>query len=161
MVLLQELQCFLNSLVWCSFAQSWCSSHCKMLKDRQYYYYFVTQFSVINKVLNYLACIINSSLTSVTGLIPFTWRGLFTQRWCSSPTKTLRGRQYSFIQLTAFTMLIKLLHPLASNINDSLTRELQSSFHSLLWGDLAKSFVSHPWKHWKEGSIPLNSELNS
>jgi hypothetical protein len=34
---------------------------------------------------------------------------------------TLRGTQNSFIQLTEFTILNKLLDPLASNINDSLT----------------------------------------
>jgi hypothetical protein len=36
--------------------------------------------------------------------------------------KTLRGRLYSFKQLTQFTMLNKVLDSLASNINDSLTR---------------------------------------
>jgi hypothetical protein len=36
--------------------------------------------------------------------------------------KTLRGRQYSFKQLTQFTMLNRELDPLASNIKDSLTR---------------------------------------
>jgi hypothetical protein len=36
--------------------------------------------------------------------------------------KILAGRQYSFKQLTEFTMLKRLLDPLASNISDSLTR---------------------------------------
>jgi hypothetical protein len=34
--------------------------------------------------------------------------------------KTLRGRQYSFTQLTQFTMLFKVVDPFLSNINDSL-----------------------------------------
>jgi hypothetical protein len=36
--------------------------------------------------------------------------------------KTLTGRQYSFKQLTQITVLNKMLDPLASNINDSLSR---------------------------------------
>jgi hypothetical protein len=35
---------------------------------------------------------------------------------------TLSVRQYSIKKLTQFTMLNKVLDPLASNINDSLTR---------------------------------------
>jgi hypothetical protein len=36
--------------------------------------------------------------------------------------KTLKNIQYSFKQLTQFTVLNKVLDPLASNINDSLTQ---------------------------------------
>jgi hypothetical protein len=35
--------------------------------------------------------------------------------------KTLRGTQYSFTQLTQFTMLNKVVDPFLSNINDSLS----------------------------------------
>jgi hypothetical protein len=44
------------------------------------------------------------------------------EMFCSSPMKTLRGRQYSFTQLTQFTMLNKLVAPFLSNMYDSLTR---------------------------------------
>jgi dTDP-4-dehydrorhamnose 3,5-epimerase-like enzyme len=55
-------------------------------------------------------------------LFHFLVWGDFAQRWCSSPMKTLRGRHYSLKQHTQFTILNKVLDPLTSNINDSLTR---------------------------------------
>jgi hypothetical protein len=50
----------------------------------------------------------------------------FAQKWYSSPMKTLRGRKYSFKEQTQFTIENKVLDPLVSNINDSLT---QASLH--------------------------------
>jgi hypothetical protein len=46
--------------------------------------------------------------------------GYLAQSWCSSPIKTLRGRQYSLKQLTQFQLQNKVLAPPASNIFDSL-----------------------------------------
>jgi hypothetical protein len=57
-------------------------------------------------------------------LVPFTERNDFAQRWCSSPMKTLRGRHNSLKQQTQFKILNKMLGPLASNINDSLTQAI-------------------------------------
>jgi hypothetical protein len=104
------------------FGKVWCSPLYKMLTDRQYSYYILTPFSVITSVLNSLACINHCFLTRETGLLPFTWRGFFAQRWGSSSRKSLRHRHYSFIHPTQFMMQIEVLDPLTSNIKDSITR---------------------------------------
>jgi hypothetical protein len=86
--------------------------------------------------------------------------GIFEQRWCFSLLKTLRGRQYSLIQQTQFTMQSKMLDPLPSNMKDFLRRSTVF-LHSLEMGIMYKVEVLHPWKRWEVGSIPLNSKLNS
>jgi hypothetical protein len=87
-------------------------------------------------------------------------RGCFEQSWFSSLMKTWRGRQYSFKEQTEFTMLNKLMDPLASNINDSLTRATVL-LPSIWMGWFCKKEMVHPWKHWKVCSIHLNRKLNS
>jgi hypothetical protein len=51
--------------------------------------------------------------------------------------KTQRVRQYSLEQVTQFTMLNRVLDPLASHINDCLTRATVS-LHSLERGSFAQ-----------------------
>jgi hypothetical protein len=46
---------------------------------------------------------------------------VFSQSWCSSTRKTLRGQQYSLKQQTQYKLQKKVLAPLASNIIVSLT----------------------------------------
>jgi hypothetical protein len=94
----------------------------KTLNGRQYSFKEVTQFSLQKKVLDPPAPNIHLSLTREAVLVPFTERSYFAQRWCSSPMKTLRGRQYSFKQQIQFTILNKMLDPLGSNINDSISQ---------------------------------------
>jgi hypothetical protein len=48
--------------------------------------------------------------------------GPFSTKVMDLMLKTLRGRQYSLIQQTQFTMLSKLIDPLSSNMKDSLRR---------------------------------------
>jgi hypothetical protein len=57
--------------------------------------------------------------------------------------KTIRVRQYSLIQLTQSKIFNKVLDPLASSINDSLTRA-KVFLHSLERGILHKIDVPHP-----------------
>jgi hypothetical protein len=122
MILLQEIQCFFHSPIWGNFEQRLCSRPMKTLRGRQYYFKKLPQFTVLNTVLDPLASNTSDSLRRDSVLLHSLQRGCFTQSWCSSPMKMLRGRQYSFNQKTQFTRLNKLLDPLASNINDSLTR---------------------------------------
>jgi hypothetical protein len=92
-----------------------------------------------------LAWNINASLTRAAVLLPFTWMGWFTTRWCSWSRKTLRGMQYSFKEQTEFTILTKLLDPLVSNIKDPLTN-LQFFSHLLVCGNFPQSWCSSPMK---------------
>jgi hypothetical protein len=72
-------------------------------------------------------------------------RGHFAKSWCSSLMKTLRVKQYSFEQLRQYTMLKKVLDPLASNINDFL-RRATVFLHSLERGYFAQSWCSPQMK---------------
>jgi hypothetical protein len=103
---------------------------------------------MLNKVQDPLACKINPSLTKAAMLLPFTWIGWLTQRWCWSSRKTLRGIQYSFKEQTEFTILTMLLDPLVSNMKDSLTNR-QFFCHLLVCSDFAQSFCSSPMKTLK------------
>jgi hypothetical protein len=110
----------------------------KTLRVRQYSLKQQTQFTVLNKVLDPLASNINDSLPRATVLLPFTWMGGYSQKLMFSPMKTLRGGQYSFQKLSQYTMLNKVLDPLASNIND-LLRKGTVFLHSLQRGYFAQS----------------------
>jgi hypothetical protein len=62
----------LHSLERGYFAQSWCSSPTKMLRDRQYSLKQQTHFKMFNNVLDHLISTINDSLTQATLPFPFT-----------------------------------------------------------------------------------------
>jgi hypothetical protein len=135
---LTRVQCFFHSLDCYDLEQRWCFSPMKILRSRQYFFKKLTQFTVLNKVLDPLASNINDSLPRATVLLPFTWMGGYSKKVMFSPMKTLRGRQYSFQKLTQYTMLNKVLDPLASNIND-LLRKGTVFLHSLQRGYFAQS----------------------
>jgi hypothetical protein len=59
--------------------------------------------------------------------------------------ETLRGRQYSFEQLTQLTVLNKVLDPLASSIND-LLRRATVFLHAVERGSSAQSLGFSPMK---------------
>jgi hypothetical protein len=48
--------------------------------------------------------------------------GRFSNKVMLLIQETLRGKQYSFIEQTEFTILTMLLDPLVSNIEDALTK---------------------------------------
>jgi hypothetical protein len=121
-ILLQELQFFSHSLVYGDFAQRWGSSPMETLRGREYTIKQHTQFMMLNMLLSHLASNIYDFLRRATVFLHSLERGCFAQSWCSSPMKTLTGRQCSFQMLTQFTMLNKVQDPLAFNINASLTR---------------------------------------
>jgi hypothetical protein len=62
---------------WGYFAQRWCSLPMKTLRGRQYSFKMLTQFILLNNVLDPLACYINDSLPRGTVLLSFTWERLF------------------------------------------------------------------------------------
>jgi hypothetical protein len=96
-------------------------------------------FTMTSKVLNHLASNIYHFLRSSTVFLHSLERGYFAENWCSSPMKTLRGRQNSFQKITQFTMLSKLPDPLASNINDCLTQatlSLACTCEGRLWTEM-------------------------
>jgi hypothetical protein len=103
---------------------------------------------MLNKVQDPLTCTINPSLTRAAMLLPSTWIGWLTQRWCCSSRKTLRGVQYSFQEQTEFTIQTMLLDLLVSIKKDSLTY-LQFFSHLLVCGDFAQSFCSSHMKTLK------------
>jgi hypothetical protein len=122
MILLNKLHCIFHSLVWDDFEQRWCSSFMTTMRGRHYSLKQQTQFTMTNKVIDPLAYNINDFLRRATVFLHLLERGFFAQNWCSSLMKMVRGRQYTFQKLTQFTMLNKMLDPLYSNIDDSLTR---------------------------------------
>jgi hypothetical protein len=77
---LKHTQCSFDSLESSYFAQIWCSSHFKTLRDMQYSCYIVTEFSLLYKVLNSLTCNSNGSFTRDKVLLPFTWKGYLAER---------------------------------------------------------------------------------
>jgi hypothetical protein len=122
MILFQQLQCSFDSLEWGDFAKRWWSSPMITLRGRQNSFKQLTEFTMLNTLLDPLASNINDSLTRPTVLLPFTWMGRFSKKVMFSPMRTLRGRHYSIKQQSQFTMLKKVLNTLVSIINDSLTR---------------------------------------
>jgi hypothetical protein len=122
MILLYKLHSIFHSLVWAHFEQRCCSSLMKTVRVRHYFLKQQTQFTMLNKVLDPPASNNNDFLRRATVFLHSLERDYFAQSWCSSPMKMLRGSQYSFQKLTQFTMINKVLHPLACNINDSLAR---------------------------------------
>jgi hypothetical protein len=117
----------------------------KTLTVRQHSFQNLTQFSMLNKVQEPLACNINASLTRAAVLLPLLESGDSAQRWYCWPRKTLRARQYPFKDQTEFTILTMLLDPLLSNMKDSLTN-LQFLCHLLVWADFVKSWYSSKMK---------------
>jgi hypothetical protein len=87
-------------------------------ESMQYSFKQETEFTVLNKVLDPLPSNLNDSLTQAILHLPFTCMGWLGTKVIFWPKKTLRGRHYSYHQLTQYTMLNKVLVPLASNIND-------------------------------------------
>jgi hypothetical protein len=113
----------------------------------------LTQFTVLNKVLDPVSSNINDSLTRATVFVPFTWMGWFFKMVMFLTHETLRGRQYSFKELIEFTMLNKLLYSLASTINDSPTRSSVLLPFTCM-GQFWTKWCYCPWKHWEVDSIP-------
>jgi hypothetical protein len=113
---------FLHSHRRAYLAQSWCSSPMKKLRVRQYSLRQQTQSQLQNKVLAALPSNIIDSLRSTTMFLHSLERGYSAQSWCFSPMEKLRGRQYFFTQHTRIKPQNKALAPLASNMNDSLTK---------------------------------------
>jgi hypothetical protein len=105
-----------------NFEQKFCSSIMKTLRSKHYSLKQQIQFTMANKVLDPLASKINDFLKRTTVFLHSLERFYYAQSWCSSLLKMMTGWQHSFQMLTQFTMLNKVQDPLASNINDSLTR---------------------------------------
>jgi hypothetical protein len=93
-------------------------------------------------------------------------RANLAQRWCSSPRKKLRVRQYSLRQQTQFQLQKNMLAPLASNIIDSLTQAtLQLQFS--LWGhceqrwcfSLLKTLTARHYSLTQETQFTMQSKL--
>jgi hypothetical protein len=84
----------------------------------------------------------------------------FAQRCCSSPMKTLRGRQHSFKMLTCFTLLNNVQDPLPCYINHSLPRGTV-----LLWFTWERRFCTnimcHTWESWEFGTLLPKNLVNS
>jgi hypothetical protein len=139
------MPCWFHSLERGDFAQRWYPSPMKTLTGRQYSLKQLTQFKMLNKVLDPIDSNINDFLTRATVFLRLLQRRYFAQSWCSSPMKMLRDSQYSFNQLTQFKMLNKVLDPLDSNINDFLTRATVF-LHSLQRGYFAQRWCSSPLK---------------
>jgi hypothetical protein len=140
-------------------AQSWCSSPMKKLRGRQYSFTQQTQIKPQNKGLGPLASIMNHSLTEATLQLPFSCMVPFSSKVVFLILKSLRGRHYSLIQQTQFTMLSKLLDLLPSNMKDFIRTRLP--LHSLERANLLKVVVPDPWKSWEIGSMPWDSKLKS
>jgi hypothetical protein len=68
-----------------NFAQSWISSPMKSQRGRQYSFQKLTQFTMLNMVLDPLPSTINDCLTCATLLLPFNWTGWFCKSWWPSP----------------------------------------------------------------------------
>jgi hypothetical protein len=100
---------------------------------------------MLSKGLDPLASNSNDSLARSAVLLWFTWKVDFARSWCSSPMKTLRGKQYSFKELNELTRLNNLLDRLASNIHDSLTRATVLLPFTCK-GDLEQRWCSWPLK---------------
>jgi hypothetical protein len=120
-ILLEELQCLFHSLEWDHFSKRWCFTPMKTMTGRQYSFKQVSQFTMLNNMLDPLPSNMKHFLRSTTIFLHSLERGSLAQSWCSSPRKKLRARQYSFKQQTQFQLQNKVLAPLASNMNDSLT----------------------------------------
>jgi hypothetical protein len=69
---LTNLQFFCHLLVCGEFARSLCFSPMKTLKATQHSFQKLTEFTMLNKVQDPLACKINPSLTRAAVLHPFT-----------------------------------------------------------------------------------------
>jgi hypothetical protein len=79
-ICLQEIEYFFHSLERVYLAQRWYSSHFKTLRERQYSFKKLTQFKVLNKVLDPLSCNVRGSLTSHTVFLPIIERGNFAPK---------------------------------------------------------------------------------
>jgi hypothetical protein len=124
-------------------------------------FHFQAFLSNANSILTGKRCARTSSckpwhlLTRDRMCLPFTWKGLFAQRWQSSYFKTLRDRQYSFWELTQFKLLNKVLDPLSCNVC-ALLQDIQQCFPSLKGVITHQNDVPHTSKPWETGGMPLN-----
>jgi hypothetical protein len=83
----------------------------------------LTQFTMLNKVLDPLASNINDSLKRTTVILPFISKGLFGTKLMFLTHENAERWVIFFNQLTQFTMLNNVLDSVACNFNGSLTRE--------------------------------------
>jgi hypothetical protein len=113
---LTNLQFFYHLLLCGDFAQSWRSSTMKTLTVAPSSFQKLTQFTVLNKLQEALACNINASLTWAAVLLPFTWTGRFSRKLMLLIQENGESYAYSCEEQTKFTILTKLLEPLVSNI---------------------------------------------
>jgi hypothetical protein len=92
----------------------------KTVRCRQYSFKQLGQFTVLYKLLDPALETLMTPLQELPGISLSLVRDSL-EMLCSSPMKTLRGKQHSFTQLTQFTMLKKVAAPFVSHMNDSLT----------------------------------------
>jgi hypothetical protein len=122
------------------FSQRWCSLPMKTLRGRQYSFKMLTQFKLLNKVLDPLACYINGSLPRGTDLLSFTWERLFFRKIMLLSVEEPE-RLSLFLTLA---LLNNMPEPLASNNNNCQLcflhsiQDMQCFFHSIQWGCLHK-----------------------
>jgi hypothetical protein len=102
---LKKLQFFSHSLVWGDFAQRWCSLPIETRSAKEYTIKQHTQCTMLTMLLRHLASNIYDFLIRAIVFLHSFERGCYAQSWCSSPMKTLTGRQRSFQMLTQLTML--------------------------------------------------------
>jgi hypothetical protein len=107
---------------WGHCEQRWYFSLLKKLTGGQYSLIQQTQVTMQSKLLDPAPSNMNDFLRSTTMFLHSLERGYSAQSWCFSPMEKLRGRQYFFTQHTRIKPQNKALAPLASNMNDSLTK---------------------------------------
>jgi hypothetical protein len=144
-VLLDEKQYFLPSLEWGYFAQSWYSLPMKTLRGRQYSFKMLTQFSLLNNVLDPLACYINGSVQEVQCFFHSLEKDCFAQRYVINTweawefgTLSLKSLVNSHCLTACQTLLLLTLMV--------LFQEMQCFLHSIQWGYFAQRWWSSPMK---------------
>jgi hypothetical protein len=131
----------------------------KTLRGRQYSFTQQTQIKLQNKALGPLASIMNHSLTEATLQLPFSCMGRFSSKVVFPILKSLRGRHYSLIQQTQFTMLRKLLDHLPSNMKDFIRTRV--FLHSHRRAYLDQSWCSSPMKKLRVRQYSLRQQTQS
>jgi hypothetical protein len=137
---LTNLQFFSHLLVSGDFAHSLCSSPIETLKVRQCSSWKLTQFTMLNKVQDPLACNINPSLLRALVLLLFIEWGDSAQKWCCSSRKAVFLLSSNWVHNTNHVA-----RPSCSYIKNYLTN-LQVFSHLLVCGDFAQSWCPSPMK---------------
>jgi hypothetical protein len=125
----------------------------KTMTGRLYSFSQLTQYTMLNNVLDPLPSNINGFIRRTTVFLLSFERRYLAQSLCFSPRITLRCRPYSYNQLTEFRMLNKVLGPLACNIYGSLRRETVLLPFTCKWL-FEKSNVPHSVKPERQAVFP-------